>query len=55
MSDNNAKEKICENCFWRSCKFTSVCTNDESPHVADFVSNCDTCSQWEDIKDGKLF
>ncbi len=39
--------KNCESCRWRSDEFTSVCTNDASEHVADFVSAEDGCEEWE--------
>lgn len=39
--------KNCENCRWRSDEFTSVCVNDASDHLADFVSADDGCEEWE--------
>ena len=39
--------KNCESCRWRSDEFTSVCVNDASDHLADFVSADDGCEEWE--------
>jgi len=39
--------KNCESCRWRSDEFTSVCVNDASDHLADFVSADDRCEEWE--------
>lgn len=39
-------DKRCSNCKWRSDDFTSVCVNDESDHLADFVEANETCEQW---------
>ena len=40
-------DKRCENCKWRSDEFTSVCVNDASDHLADFVEAEQTCECWE--------
>lgn len=40
-------DKRCSNCKWRSDTFTSVCMNDESDHLADFVEADQTCECWE--------
>ena len=39
---------ICANCEWRSDEFTSVCVNDASDHLADFVEAEGTCECWEE-------
>lgn len=36
----------CENCKWRSDDFTSVCVNDQSDRLGDFVYSGDTCGYW---------
>lgn len=38
----------CATCKWRSDTFTSVCCNDESDHLADFVYDTQTCGVWEE-------
>lgn len=43
--------KTCATCKWRSDDFTSVCVNDASDHLADFVMPEDGCEEWEG-KDG---
>lgn len=40
-------DKRCENCKWRSDEFTSVCVNDASDHLADFVEANQVCEHWE--------
>ena len=40
-------KRVCANCKWRSDEFTSVCVNDESEHLADFVTGNMTCEKWE--------
>ena len=45
------KDKRCENCKWRSDDFTSVCVNDESDHLADFVEADGVCDCWEMLND----
>lgn len=46
MSEENARH-VCANCRWRSDEFTSVCVNDESERLADFVSADNTCPKWQ--------
>lgn len=43
--------RTCATCKWRSDAFTSVCCNDESDHLADFVESAQTCAVWEGRKD----
>ena len=43
-------QRGCKNCKWRSDDFTSVCVNDASDHLADYVMADDVCECWE----GKL-
>lgn len=43
----NGTPRVCETCKWRSDEFTSVCVNDESDNLADFVGADDTCDKWE--------
>lgn len=43
----NGTPRVCETCKWRSDDFTSVCVNDESDNLADFVGADDTCDKWE--------
>ena len=40
-------QKNCGNCKWRSDNYTSVCVNDASDHLADFVRKDDVCDEWE--------
>lgn len=40
-------QRLCKNCKWRSDEFTSVCVNDKSDHLADFVEAEQTCECWE--------
>ena len=44
MSDN----KCCASCKWWSDEYTSVCVNDESDSLADFVEMNDSCEHWEE-------
>lgn len=44
-------KKVCKTCKWRSDEFTSVCTNHDSGHVADFVDADDTCEEWSGSDD----
>ena len=37
----------CANCKWRSDDFTSVCVNDASDKLADFVRPEESCPEWE--------
>ena len=39
--------KCCKTCRWRSDSFISVCVNDESDHLADFVEADTVCPEWE--------
>ncbi len=39
---------LCASCKWRSDDFTSVCVNDASDHLADFVAWNDFCEKWEE-------
>lgn len=41
----------CGNCKWRSDDFTSVCVNDASDYLADFVDADGVCECWEQKKD----
>lgn len=42
------REKRCRTCKWHSDEFTSVCVNDASDHLADFVDpNRLGCPVWE--------
>ena len=41
--------KVCATCKWRSDEFTSVCVNDASDHLADFVTGDMTCTEWEGV------
>lgn len=50
MSDENLV-KCCASCKWRSDDFSSVCVNDASDSLADFVSTDDYCDCWEGRKD----
>lgn len=43
----NGTPRVCETCKWRSDDFRSVCVNDESDNLADFVDANDTCDKWE--------
>lgn len=43
----NGTPRVCETCKWRSDDFTSVCVNDESDHLADFVETDCVCEWWE--------
>ena len=36
-------KKVCNNCWYLSDDFTSVCVNDKSPHCGDFVSKDGSC------------
>lgn len=38
---------VCMTCKWRSDEMTSVCVNDESEHLSDFVESDGTCELWE--------
>jgi hypothetical protein len=44
-------EHICKECKWRSDDFTSVCVNDASDRLADFVMADDSCPEWEEKRD----
>lgn len=44
---NVTMKKSCDNCKWRSDEFTSVCVNDRSDRLADFVEGGECCSEWE--------
>jgi len=46
-----ACDRVCKNCKWRSDDFTSVCVNDASDHLADFVMPDDGCEVWEAKED----
>ena len=43
---------VCANCKWRSDDYTSVCVNDASDHLADFVEAGGTCECWEEKDEG---
>ena len=45
--DELKDKHVCANCKWRSDEFTSVCVNDASEHLADFVKADDECEWWE--------
>lgn len=51
FEEKEIMDKRCENCKWRSDEFTSVCVNDESDHLADFVEAGGTCDYWEEMTD----
>lgn len=40
--------KCCATCKWWSDEYTSVCVNDESDSLADFVEMNDSCEYWEE-------
>lgn len=44
-------KKCCDNCKWRSDRFASVCVNDRSDRLADFVEDSEYCSEWEGKQD----
>ena len=46
------KDNTCSTCHYRSDDFTSVCTNSDSKHCADFVMANDTCHAWRKKDDG---
>ena len=48
MIEEKQQEHVCKNCKWRSDDFTSVCVNDASDHLADFVMPDDGCEEWEE-------
>lgn len=50
-SRNALGMKGCDNCKWRSDRFMSVCVNDRSDRLADFVEDNDCCSEWEGKQD----
>lgn len=50
MIKEKNQEHVCKNCKWRSDDFTSVCVNDASDHLADFVMADDNCPEWEEKK-----
>lgn len=41
--------KRCKTCKWRSDEYTSVCVNDESDYLADFVEADFVCDKWEPV------
>lgn len=43
--------RTCATCKWRSDEYTSVCVNDESDHLADFVEASQSCPVWEARKE----
>ena len=45
--ENIEVNRICLTCKWRSDSHTSVCVNDCSDHLADFVMADETCEMWE--------
>ena len=47
------REKRCENCKWHDTEFSWVCANGESPKVADFTDNDDSCEEWESDRETK--
>ena len=53
LSDENIRTRretmtrTCATCKWRSDEYTSVCVNDESDHLADFVEASQSCPVWE--------
>ena len=40
-------ECVCRNCWWLSDEYTSVCTNESSPHCADFVLLNQSCPYFD--------
>lgn len=40
--------KCCATCKWWSDEYASVCVNDESDSLADFVEMNDSCEHWEE-------
>ena len=47
MTEEKQQEHVCKNCKWRSDDFTSVCVNDSSDYLADFVLPNDGCPEWK--------
>ena len=47
MTEEKQQEHVCKNCKWLSDDFTSVCVNDASDYLADFVMPEDGCPEWE--------
>lgn len=47
MIEEKQQEQVCKKCKWRSDDFTSVCVNDASDHLADFVMPEDGCPEWK--------
>ena len=53
-SDHQAfKLRLCKYCKWYSDRYTSVCVNDASDHLADFVEQDGSCPEWEEKKDDR--
>ena len=48
------QKKTCGTCKWRSDNYMSVCVNERSDHLADFVFHDGKCSEWEEKTDGTL-
>lgn len=42
---SSCAERTCANCEYHE-GFSWVCFNGDSPHVADFTNNADTCTAW---------
>lgn len=46
--------RACKNCKWRSDGYNSVCVNDASDHLADFVEADGFCGCWEAGKEKRV-
>ena len=45
--------RCCATCKWRSDDFDSVCVNDASDHLADFVYADQCCPEWQPSEGGE--
>ena len=43
-----SRSKECRDCWWLSDEYTCVCTNEDSPHCADFVLLNQSCPYWDE-------
>ena len=46
-------KKECRTCKWWSDYYQSVCCNDRSDHLADYVDSTGRCPEWEGKNDGQ--
>ena len=46
-------DKSCRNCWWLSDEHTSVCTNENSPHYAEFIL-LNQCCAWYDADETRI-